>query len=58
MIFYLSYPVYRHYLQSASKEIVNNHKQWLHEFKEWDDAPTEGKLRGEKKEDHKNDTLH
>ena len=58
MIFHLSYPVYRHYLQATSKEILNNHKQWMHEFKEWDDAPAEGKLRGEKKEDHENDTLH
>ena len=58
MIFHLSYPVYRHYLQATSKEILNNHKQWMHEFKEWDEAPIEGKLRGEKKEDHENDTLH
>ena len=58
MIFHLSYPVYRHYLQATTKEIVNNHKQWMHEFKEWDEAPIEGKLRGEKKEDHENDTLH
>jgi hypothetical protein len=58
MIFHLSYPVYRHYFQSASKEIINNHKQWLHEFKEWNDAPTEGKIKGEKKNDHENDTLH
>ena len=58
MIFHLSYPVYRHYLQATSKEILNNHKQWMHEFKEWDEAPIEGKLKGEKKEDHENDTLH
>ena len=30
----------------------------MHEFKEWDEAPIEGKLRGEKKEDHENDTIH
>lgn len=58
MIFHLSYPVYRHYLTSTSKEILENHKQWMHEFKEWDEAPVEGKLRGEKKEDHENDTFH
>ena len=29
MIFNLSYPVYRHYLQATTKEIVNNHKQWM-----------------------------
>jgi hypothetical protein len=58
MIFHLSYPVYRHYLHATTKEIVNNHKQWMHEFKEWDKAPVEKKLRGEKKEDHENDTLH
>ena len=58
MIFHLSYPVYRHYLQATSKEILNNHKQWMHEFKEWDEAPIEGKLRGEKKDDQENDTLH
>ena len=58
MIFHLSYPVYRHYLTSTSKEILENHKQWMHEFKEWDEAPVEVKLRGEKKEDNENDTLH
>lgn len=58
MIIHLSYPVYRHYLNHTTKQIVNNHKQWLHEFKEWDEAPSEGKLIGEKKSDHENDTLH
>ena len=58
MIFQFSYPLYRHYLKATTKEILNNHKEWLHEFKEWDKAPIEGKLRGEKKEDHENDTLH
>ena len=58
MIFQFSYPVYRHYLKSTSKEILNNHKEWLHEFEEWDQAPTEGNLIGEKKKDSDNDTLH
>ena len=58
MIFQFSYPVYRHYLKKTCKEILNNHKEWLHEFKEWDKAPTEGNLIGEKKKDSDNDTLH
>ena len=58
MIFQFSYPVYRHYLRTTSKEILNNHKEWMHEFKEWDEASTEGKLIGEKKKDHENDTIH
>ena len=58
MIFQFSYPVYRHYLRTTSKEILNNHKEWMHEFKEWDEAPKEGKLIGEKKQDHENNTLH
>ena len=58
MIFQFSYPVYRHYLKTTSKEILNNHKEWVHEFEEWDEAPTEGKLIGEKKKDHENDTIH
>ena len=58
MISQFSYPVYRHYLKTTSKEILNNHKEWMHEFKEWDEAPTEGKLIGEKKKDHENDTIH
>ena len=58
MIFQFSYPVYRHYLKATCKEILNNHKEWLHEFKEWDKAPTEGNLIGEKKKDSDNDTLH
>ena len=58
MIFQFSYPLYRHYLKATTKEILNNHKEWLHEFKEWDEAPKEGKLIGEKKTDNENDTLH
>ena len=58
MILQFSYPVYRHYLKTTSKEILNNHKEWMHEFKEWDEAPTEGKLIGEKKKDYENDTIH
>ena len=58
MIFQFSYPVYRHYLKATCKEILNNHKEWLHEFKEWDEAPSESKLIGEKKPDNENDTLH
>ena len=58
MIFQFSYPVYRHYLKATCKEILNNHKEWLHEFKEWDEAPSESKLIGEKKPDNDNDTLH
>ena len=58
MIFQFSYPVYRHYLKATCKEILNNHKEWLHKFKEWDTAPTEGNLIGEKKKDSDNDTLH
>ncbi len=58
MIFEFSYPIYRHYLKATTKQILNNHKEWLHEFKEWDQAPTEGKLIGEKKDDNENETLH
>ena len=47
MIYQFSYPVYRHYLKSTSNHIFNNHKEWLHEFKEWDQAPTDGNLIGE-----------
>ena len=32
MIFQFSYPVYRHYLNTTSKDILNNHKEWMHEF--------------------------
>ena len=58
MIFTTSFPIYRHYHRAASKQIVENHKQWLHEFKEWENAKTEGKLMGEKRNDDENDTLH
>ena len=58
MIFQFSYPLYRHYLKATCKEILNNHKEWLHEFKEWDKASTEGNLIGDKKKDSDNDTLH
>ena len=58
MIFQISFPVYRYYHRAASKQIIRDHKVWLHEFKEWDEAPTEKKLIGEKKKDDENETLH
>jgi|TARA_B110000003_G_C16195408_1_gene357109 hypothetical protein len=58
MLFELSYPVYRHYLNHTTKQLVNYHKQWLHEFKEWNEASSERKLIGEKKDDNENDTIH
>jgi len=58
MLFHLSYPVYRHYLNQTTKQMVNYHKQWLHEFKEWNEASSERKLPGEKKDDYENDTIH
>ena len=58
MIFQISFPVYRYYHRTASKQIIRDHKVWLHEFKEWDEAPTEKKLIGEKRKDDENETLH
>ena len=58
MIFQISFPLYRYYHRSASKQIIRDHKAWLHEFKEWDEAPTEKKLIGEKRKDDENETLH
>ena len=58
MLIHLSYPVYRHYLNYTTKQMVNYHKQWLHEFKEWNEATSESKLPGEKKGDYENDTIH
>ena len=58
MIFQVSFPIYRYYYRSASKQIIRNHKSWLHEFKEWDEAPTEKKLIGEKRKDDESETLH
>jgi len=57
MIFHTSFPIYRHYHRTASKQIIENHKVWLHEYKEWENAPT-SKINGEKKLDNENDTLH
>ena len=58
MIFQISFPVYRYYHRAASKQIIRDHKAWLHEFKEWDEAPTEKKLIGEKRKDDESETLH
>ena len=58
MILQISFPMYRHYHRSVSKQIIRNHKAWLHEFKEWSEAPTEEKLIGEKRKDDENETLH
>ena len=58
MIWELSYPVFRHYFSSVKKQIVRNHKQLLHRFKEWNEVPSEQNLPGEKKNNEDNETLH
>ena len=58
MIFQISFPMYRYYHRSASKQIIRDHKIWLHEYKEWNEAPTEKKLIGEKRKDDESETLH
>ena len=58
MIFQISFPMYRYYHRSASKQIIRDHKIWLHEYKEWHEAPTEKKLIGEKGKDDENETIH
>tara|TARA_B100000470_G_C19632758_1_gene320593 strand:+ start:91 stop:537 length:447 start_codon:yes stop_codon:yes gene_type:complete len=58
MIFQISFPMYRYYHRAASKQIIRDHKTWLHEYKEWDEAPTEKKLIGEKRKDDESETLH
>ena len=58
MIFQISFPIYRYYHRAASKQIIRDHKAWLHEFKEWDEALTEKKLIGEKRKDDESETLH
>jgi len=58
MIFYLSYPVYRYFLNSASEQVTRNHKEWLSSFKEWETAKPKDEILGEKKKDHENDTIH
>ena len=58
MIFQISFPMYRYYHRSASKQIIRDHKVWLHEYKEWDEAPIEKKLIGEKGKDDENETIH
>ena len=58
MIFQISFPMYRYYHRTASKQIIRDHKAWLHEYKEWNEAPTEKKLIGEKRKDDESETLH
>ena len=58
MIFYLSYPVYRYFLNSASEQVTRNHKEWLSSFKEWETAKPKDEILGEKKKDNENDTIH
>ena len=58
MIFYLSYPVYRYFLNSASEQVTRNHKVWLSSFKEWETAKPKDEILGEKKKDNENDTIH
>ena len=58
MIFQISFPMYRYYHRSASKQIIRDHKIWLHEYKEWNEAPTEKKLIGEKGKDDEKETIH
>ena len=58
MIFYLSYPVYRYFLNSASEQVKRNHKEWLSSFKEWEISKPKEEIIGEKKNNNSNDTIH
>ena len=58
MIFYLSYPVYRYFLNSASEQVTRNHKEWLSSFKEWETSKPKDELIGEKQKNNENDTIH
>ena len=58
MIVQTSFPLYRYWYRTASKEILENYDEWMKEYKDWDGTSINDKVEGKKKPQDESDTIH
>ena len=51
MIAQTSFPLYRYWYRTASKEVLENYDEWMKEYKDWDGTSINDKVEG--KTNHK-----
>ena len=58
MIAQTSFPLYRHWYRTASKEVLENYDDWMKEYKDWDGTSINDKVEGKNKPQDESDTIH
>ena len=53
-----SFPLYRYWYRTASKEILENYNLWIEEYKNWDGTSIDDKIEGANKPQNESDTIH
>ena len=53
-----SFPLYRYWYRTASKEILENYNLWIEEYKNWDGTSIDDKIEGANKPQDESDTIH
>ena len=53
-----SFPLYRYWYRTASKEILENYNLWIEEYKNWDGTSINDKIEGANKPKDESDTIH
>ena len=53
-----SFPLYRYWYRTASKEILENYNLWIEEYKNWDGTSIDDKIEGANKPKDESDTIH
>ena len=53
-----SFPLYRYWYRTASKEILENYNLWIEEYKNWDGTSIDDKIKGANKPKDESDTIH
>ena len=53
-----SFPLYRYWYRTASKEILENYNLWMDEYKNWDGTSIDDKIEGANKPKDESDTIH
>ena len=58
MIVQTSFPLYRYWYRTASKEVLENYDEWMKEYKDWDGTSINDKVEGKNKPKDESDTIH
>ena len=58
MIAQTSFPLYRYWYRTASKEVLENYDEWMKEYKYWDGTSINDKVEGKNKPQDESDTIH